>query len=61
MLRVGRSGTRPTAFCSVLHDRIPQILKKFEVSLYESLTLHHFTSRLVTAHSFKSGAYRSVP
>ena len=41
MPRVGRSGTRRTAFCSIPHDRVPQILKKFEVSVYESLTLHH--------------------
>ena len=40
---VGRSGTRPTAFCSVSHDRIPQILKKFAVSFYESLNLHHLS------------------
>jgi hypothetical protein len=41
VLLVGRSGTRPTAFCSVSHDGISQILKKFGVSVYESLTLHH--------------------
>src|SRR5437867_3323145 len=41
LVGVGRSGTRPTAFCSVSHDRIPQVLEKFRVSVYESLTLHH--------------------
>jgi hypothetical protein len=51
VLLVGRSGTRPTAFCSVSHDGISQILKKFGVSVYESLTLHHFTRQLVTRHS----------
>jgi hypothetical protein len=46
---VGRSGTRPTAFCSISHDRIPQILKKFDVSVYESLALHPLLHQTVTA------------
>jgi hypothetical protein len=49
VLLVGRSGTRPTAFGSASHDRIPQILKKFEVSVFESLTLHHeFSTALIS-------------
>ena len=55
MLLVGRSWTRPTAFCSVSHDGISQILKKVWVSVYGSLTLHHY-SRVVTSHFFKLGA-----
>jgi hypothetical protein len=58
--RVGRSWTRRTPFCSVSHDCIPQILKKFKVACYESLTLHHLESRGVTAHVLRVAVNRRV-
>ena len=49
------------AFCHGLQRRESQISRKVEGRAYESLTLHHYFSRVFTAHFQKSGAYLRVP
>jgi hypothetical protein len=44
----GRQGTRPATFRRIPHDRVAQILKKYEHVDVESLTLHHqFSTALI--------------
>jgi predicted RNA binding protein YcfA (HicA-like mRNA interferase family) len=60
VLGVGRSGTRPTAFCRIPQDRIAQVLKKSRVGLIESLTLHHMHYQVVISQFRAPGTYWHV-
>src|SRR5262250_1259697 len=63
-LKIGGRPDRPCArdasICRILQDDGDEVSNTQRTQIDESLTLHHYFSRVVSTHFFKLGAYRSV-